>query len=365
MRQKRNILLACAALSIILLTACKQSESTQPVKKNIEDAVFASGHIEQENQYTVSASVEGIILSVPVKEGDSVIKNQLIAGIKSDVQNNQLEDAKVVYNNAASNTSPNAPQLKQIQTQINQAQKQLALDKENYTRYKDLFAKKSVSQLDFEKAELQYHASQNNLLALQKNYNEAEDALKLNEQRSLVQVHTQKSVLSDYQLTTTLSGMVINVFKKQGELIRKGEAIAEIGSGAFIIKLFVSEDDIAKINIGQSVAVSINTYTGKTFPAKITKIYPAFDQTEQSYVLEAKFTQLPEKMFSGTQLQANIQTGNRSNVLVIPTPYVVKESYVKLENGEERKIVTGSKNSDWTEVVSGITEKDVIVKLEK
>lgn len=365
MKNRTNSLLVFVALCATMLVSCKQQESTTPVRKNIDDAVFASGHIEQENQYTVSASVEGIILSIPVNEGDSVSKDAPIATIKSDVQNNQLEDASVVYNDASKNASANAPQLEQITAQINQAQQQLALDEKNYNRYKDLLAKNSVSQLDFEKAELQYKATQNNLIALQKSYKEAEDALKLYEQRSLVQLNTQKTVLNDYQLTTTLAGKIISVFKKQGELIRRGEAIAKIGSGAFIIKLFVSEDDIAKINIGKSVVVTINTYPDKVFQAKVTKIYPAFDQTEQSYVLEAKFTQLPDKMFSGTQLQAYIEIGNRKNVLVIPTSYILKESYVKLKNSEEKKIVTGSKNSDWTEVISGITEKDVIVKSKK
>lgn len=362
MKNRTNSLLACIALFATMLVSCKKQESTTPVRKNIDDAVFASGYIEQENQYTVSASVEGIILSMPVNEGDNVSKNALIATIKSDIQNNQLEDASVVYNDASKNASANAPQLQQITTQINQAQQQLALDEKNYNRYKDLLAKKSVSQLDFEKVELQYKATQNNIIALQKSYNEAEDALKLYEQRSRVQLNSQKTVLNDYKLTTTLAGKIISVFKKQGELIRRGEAIAKIGSGAFIIKLLVSEDDITKIDIGKSVAITINTYPDKVFPAKVTKIYPGFDQTEQSYVLEAKFVELPDKMFSGTQLQANIEVGSRKNVLVIPTSYILKESYVKLKSGEERKIITGSKNSDWTEVTSGITEKDVIVK---
>jgi macrolide-specific efflux system membrane fusion protein len=351
-----------AATLAILLTACNRQETTVPERKNIEDAVFASGYIEQENNYTVSAKVEGILLTLPVKEGDSVSRNDLIAVVEYDVQNDQLQDAQVVYEDAVKNASPNSPQLLNLQTKIEQAEKQLAFDKENYLRYKDLLEKKSVSQLDFEKAELQYKAAQSNLVSLQKNYDEALSGLNLNVQRTAVQVNTQKTLLKDYKLLTEAGGTVINVFKKQGELLRRGEAIATIGSGAYIIKLFVSEDDITKVDIGQPIAVNLNTYPSETFWAKVTKIFPGFDETEQSYIVEAQFDQLPEKMFSGTQLQANIQTGSRKNVLVIPTAYVVRGSYVLLENGEEQKIETGSKNSTWTEVISGITENDIIVK---
>lgn len=93
--------------------------------------------------------------------------------------------------------------------------------------------------------------------------------------------------------------------------MRKGEAVAKIGQGEFIIKLFVSEEDITKIQLNQTVIVSINTYLDETFKAKVSKIYPSFNEADQSYIIEAKFDELPEKLFSGTQLQANIQTSKK------------------------------------------------------
>ena len=211
-------------------------------------------------------------------------------------------------------------------------------------------------------AELQYKASQNNLIGLEKNYQEATDALNLNEERSRAQLKNQRSLLEDYQLRATQSGQIINVFKKEGELLRRGETIAKIASGKYIIKLFVAEEDIVKVDLGQYVAVNINTYPNNSYRARITKIYPGFDEIEQSYIVEAQFEQLPEKLFSGTQLQANIETINRKDVLVVPTDYVSRDNSILLENGEEIQIVTGSRNNNWTEVISGISETDVIVK---
>lgn len=362
MKHNRFTLWGSMIVIITLLSSCNKRETTTPTRKHIVNAVFASGFIEQENQYTVSASADGILTTIPVSEGDLVTQNTTVAIIKSDVQNNQVTDAQVVYNNAAANASAEASILQQIQTKINQANSQLLLDKVNYERYKDLRGQNSVSQLEFEKAELQYKASQNKLLELQNSYKATESDLKLNEKRSLVQVNTQKAILDDYKLNSSISGKVINVFKKQGELIRRGEAVAEIGSGEFIIKLFVGEDDINKVNNNQTVSVHLNTYPNKTFKAKISKIYPSFNSTEQSYVVEAQFNQVPNKIFSGSQLQANIESGKSNDVLVIPTAYIIRANYVLLENGEEKSIKTGKKNSDWTEVISGLSEEDIIVK---
>ncbi|MEL6805879.1 MAG: transporter, partial [Bacteroidota bacterium] len=94
----------------------------------------------------------------------------------------------------------------------------------------------------------------------------------------------------------------------------------------------------------------------------VTRIYPGFDEAEQSYIVEAAFEQMPEKMFSGTQLQANIKVGGRQNVLIIPTSFLSRGSYVMLENGSEKQIATGSTNKDWTEVLSGLSPEDIILK---
>jgi len=362
MQKVRTYITLLAAFIFVSLTACQQSESTTPIKKNIEDAVFASGFIEQENNYTVSAKIDGIILSLPIKEGSQVSRDALIALLDSDVQNNQLREAKVVYEDAVENSAPNSPQLENIQTQIDHAKKQLTFDEENLRRYEDLWEKKSVARMDLEKVELQNKASQTNLHSLQKNYEELQQSLALQEERTKAQYQSQQLLLKDYRLITRQSGTVIQLYKKEGELVRRGEAIARIGSGAYLIKLFVSEEDITKIDIGQSVAVNVNTYPGEIFGAKVSKIYPAFDENEQSYIIEALFDELPEKMFSGTQLQANIQTNSRKDVLVIPTEYVSRGNIVTLKNGQEKQIETGSKNNEWTEVVSGIGEQDYIIK---
>ncbi|MGC3979349.1 MAG: efflux RND transporter periplasmic adaptor subunit [Paludibacteraceae bacterium] len=356
--------LTCLLITLISVTfvSCNRKEKTSPVRKNIQDAVFASGNVEQDEEYIISSKTTGILQSVTVKEGDTVDTNELIGIIKSDAQEAQFQDAKTVYSDSKRNNSDNSPQLMQIQTQITQAKQQLELDKTNYLRIKELRNKNSVSQLDFDKTELQYKNSQGNVQLLEKKYVEIKNALQLNAQRSLFQIEAQKALLNDYAIRADKKGQVINVSKKEGELVRIGDPIAKIGSGTYIVKLFVSEDDITKIALGQHASVHLNTYPDKTFPAKVTKIFPGFDSNEQSYIVEATFESIPKILFSGTQLQANIETKNRNNVLVIPTSFIIKEKFVTLDNGTQREIVTGSSSNDWTEIISGITEKDIITK---
>lgn len=359
---KKIVTYTIIATIAIGLVSCNKQEKTNPVRKNIDEAVFGSGYIEQMDEYVVSASVNGVINFLPVKEGDMVGVNDVIAIIESEVQDKQLMDAYATYNDAQKNAGNNSPQLSQLQAQILQAREQFNLDQTNYNRYKDLRTKNSVSQLELDRAELQYTTSKENLNVLEKRYKETKDALQLNADRSRIQVGAQTAMLNDYRLTADKQGEIIEVYKKRGELVRPGEAIVKMGSGAYQIKLFVSEDDIAKVDVGQKVAVHLNTYPDEIFNATVSKILPGFNDKEQSYVVEATFDKLPSKMFSGTQLQANIQTAKRDNVLVIPTSYVVKERFVTLNSGVQKQIEIGSHNTEWTEVISGISENDVITR---
>lgn len=346
----------------IVFVSCHQKEKTNPQRKNIEEAIFGNGFIEQNEDYVVSAASNGIIQQLLVTEGDNISKYALVAIIKSDIQNSQLQDAQTVYGDATKNALDNSPELQQISAQIIQAQQQLNLDKTNYSRYKELRTKNSVSQLDLDNAELKYKNSLENLNVLQKKLDQTKDNLNLAVDRSKISVNTQKSVLNDYFVKAENNGKVIEVFKKKGELVRSGDPIAKIGSGSFRIKLYISEGDIIKVKTGQKAAVNLNTYDNKIFMATITKILPGFDTEEQSYVIEATFDKIPENIYSGTQLQANIIVGNRNNVLVIPTSYLIKGNLVTLEDGTQKPVKTGMKNNEWTEIISGLQEKDIIIK---
>lgn len=361
MIQKQHLPIISSLLLVLLLAACGNQEETSPVRKTIRQAVFASGQIIQDDEYLVSANADGIISELPISEGDSVEIGDLLAYIQSDVSSAQLTEAKAVYEDARKNALASSPQLQQIQLQISKAQTQLNIDQENYNRYKDLRAKNSVSALELEKAELQYISSKNNVGVLQKNLKEAQNALRLNEQRSRSQLNAQQAVISEYRITSDKPGLVTKVAKKKGELARKGEVIAVIGSGPFILKLLISEDDITKINIGQQASIHLNTHPDKEFTATVTKILPAFDESQQSYIIHATLDNPPALLLSGTQLQANIIAGERRDVLVIPIEALIRDHFVKLKNGNETEVTTGEKMGEWIEITSGLSETDAIL----
>lgn len=343
------------ALSIGLLS-CSKVDRVQPISHSIVDAVFASGYLITENEYIVTANTEGYLSHANVEEGDSVHINMPLFRLSNDVQNEQLSKAQANYQDALNNLKLDAPERVQLMLQIEQAKEQLALDKKNYTRYTNLLRTGAIARQEFDRVKVQYENAKRNVEILERSLSDLLDRLRLNLKNAKTELAIQKENNRDYFLTSSIQGKVLQVFKQQGELVRRGEAIAKIGGGETLVKLFVAEEDINRVKPGQDVLVSLNTDKEQLHKAVIRKRYPAFDEVEQSFIVEAGFKQTPNNLFANMQLQANIIIYQKDKALVIPSQYLVKGDSVYLEDGKKRRIEVGIRSDKWVEILHGIDE---------
>lgn len=353
-----TLFICCLSLA---LTGCSDQQTTHPERKTIVDAVFASGHITTSDEYLVTANAEGYLRKSFVQEGDSVSEGMPLFQLSGAIQSAQLDIAQSNYRDAQRKVQPDSPQLLQAKLQIEQAENQLELDRKNIERYAELVKTEAVSQLEYEKAKLQYESSKKNVEMLEKSLTDLRHSLELNLQNAKNQLEIQRENNQDYVLSAATKGKVLNVYKKQGELVRRGETIAQIGGGSIIIKLYVAEEDIDKITLGQEAVISLNTHPNRTYRAVISNIYPAFDQQEQSFIVEARFSDAPQTVFPGTQLQANIIIRQKQNALVIPSVYLMEGDSVWTRSGKKIAVGTGIQNTEWVEITGGLDTSNTIM----
>lgn len=352
---KNTIKIIALSVCFTLFVGCNKTESIKPQKTDIVDAVFASGYIIMENEYLVTANAESFVEQSFVKEGDSVTIGTPLFNLSSGVQTAQLSNAQINYKDALRKSQPNSAVIKQQELQLEQAKKQLDLDKTNFQRYANLIDNNAVSKVDFDKAKVQYENSKNNVAILEKSLEDLKSSLASSASNARNQLKIQKENTNDFSIHSRIDGQVLNIYKKQGELVRKGEHLAKVGGGGSLVKLFVAEEDISKVKIGQKVAVNLNTLKGTDFTATVSKIYPAFDDTEQSFIVEATFQNKPKTLFAGAQLQANIIVNLIEDALVIPSIYL-KNGKVKTGKNTEIDVKVGITNFDFIQILEGITE---------
>jgi multidrug efflux pump subunit AcrA (membrane-fusion protein) len=138
------------------------------------------------------------------------------------------------------------------------------------------------------------------------------------------------------------------------------EPIATIGcSDKFIIELLVDEVDVVQIREGQQLIVVLDAYGDKTFKADIFKILPEKDYRNQTFTVEARFQDVPERLYPGLSGEANVIIATKKDALVIPREYLIDQNRVLTEAGEV-EIEIGLMNLKYIEVLSGITQEDWI-----
>ena len=348
---------------LVLLNSCgKNGETTKPVRKNISETVFASGELVPENLYNLTAQSDGYLISLNFEEGDIVKTNDLLAVIDNKTYDINAQSADKLLNIAKANTLPGAPALKQIETNLQAAEPRMNQDKQQAERYKKLYESNSVSKLEYENMLLAYENSKANYLSLKENYNQQKQ---LAEQQLIAQKsqsEVNKVLQGNNELRAVVGGKVYTRNKELGDFVKRGEIIATIGNPKDIYaKLSIDESSMSKISLNQQVLIELNTHKGAISHARITEIYPSFDKQTQSFYCKAVFSDSLTFLISGTQLQANILTAEKENVLVIPRSYLDYGNLVNVKGEGKVKIETGIISTDWVEVKGGIDENSVLI----
>jgi HlyD family secretion protein len=138
----------------------------------------------------------------------------------------------------------------------------------------------------------------------------------------------------------------------------------------------MDEADSARIQPGQTVRITVDSYPGRNFPGRVRRLAPyVLDREEQNRTIEieADLVDLPTgtstdraplRLLPGTSADVEVILEVRDNVLRVPTPALLEGNRVLLVQGGrlvERKLTIGLKNWDWTEVRSGLAPGDQVV----
>ena len=355
-------LLILILLPLIVFSGCKKKqESIQPVLGGITESVYASGIIKSQHQYQVFSTVSGTINEISATEGSFVKKGSPLFSITNVTSKLLTENAKLSaeYNSESNKTD----KLDQLQKNIDFARSKMQNDSLLWQRQKNLYANQVGSLNQLELRELQYKSSLTAFETALLNYNDVKKQLVLTSRQSKNILEINKTQQNDFTIKSETDGLVYMILIEKGEMVNPQMPIAVIGdSGNFILELQVDEYDITKLKIGQHAFVSLDSYKGQVFEATVTKIDPMMNERSRSFKIEAVFINRPPRLYPNLTVEANILIQKKSNALIIPRNYLINDSMVLNENNESVKVVLGLKDLEKAEVISGLSEKDKILK---
>jgi multidrug efflux pump subunit AcrA (membrane-fusion protein) len=347
---------------LVLLFSCKsKTESIKPSIEPISESIYASGIVKSKNQYQAFASANGIVEDIFVSEGDFVKKGTPILSISNETQKLNRDNAKLAADYADYNA--NKEKLNEAALVIDFAKNKMLNDSTLYVRQKNLWQQQIGSKVEFEQRELAYQNSRLAYYSAKVKYDELKRQLTFSSSQSKKNLLISSKLESDYTLKSEIDGIVYSLSKSKGEIVGLQSAVAVIGDAKnFILEMQVDEYDIIKIKKDQLVYITLDSYKGKVFEAKVSKINPIMNERSKTFLVEAAFINQPEVLYPNITFEANILLQSKEKALLIPRNYLLNDSIVMKKNGDKVTVKTGLKDFQKIEILSGITADDELIK---
>jgi multidrug efflux pump subunit AcrA (membrane-fusion protein) len=232
-----------------------------------------------------------------------------------------------------------------------------------YFRQKNLWAQQIGTKVEIEQKNLAYQNSKTVYFSSITRYNDLKRQLNLNSLQSKKNLLISKNLASEYTVRSEIDGIVYNLNKKKGEIVGLQTPIAIIGDAKqFVLEMQVDEYDIVKIRKDLQVEVTLDSYKGKVFKAKVTKINPLMNERSKTFLVEAEFLQAPELLYPNISFVANIVLNSKEKAILIPRNYILNDSIVVKSNGDRVVVKIGLKDYQKAEILSGITKNDELIE---
>ncbi|MBU2922435.1 efflux RND transporter periplasmic adaptor subunit [Winogradskyella psychrotolerans] len=357
--------------------------------KDIVETVSATGKIQPEIEVKISSEVSGEILELPFKEGEEVKKGDLLVRVNPDLIQSAVSRSQASYQN--------------VRAGLEQAEANLKQAKADYDRSKILFDKGVISKADWDKS-----------IATYENAVAGKNSAYYNVQSAAATVNEAKDNLNRTTIYAPMSGTISLLSVELGERVvgtqqMAGTEILRVANlNNMEVEVDVNENDIVKVNIGDSTIVEVDAYLKKKFKGIVTEIANsaagtlAADQVTNFKVkvriIEESYRDLTEgkpESYSpfrpGMTATVDIITKMRKDAISVPISAIViktdtsstKKPYSKRvvedENTEEeekkfecvfvnengkaklRVVKTGIQDDTNIEIISGLNKDDKII----
>ena len=307
-------------------------------RRDLVAAVTASGKIQPKKKVDVSADITGRITRIAVREGDLVQKGQFLLQIDATIYQANMQRANAMMSSMEASA---------VQARANRDQSQRSLQRTKELREQN---PNLVSQEQLEQAQTAYDIAEANFTAANHGVEQARAGLR-----------EARDQLAKTHLTAPMAGRVTRLAVEEGEVAVPGTFSRETGllltiSDLSVIQTTVNVDetDVVRVNIGDSVEVTIDAFPDTTFVGRVTEVSNSAILTAASqvggqndravdYEVEITLSNPPAEVRPDLSATARIVTDTRKQSLAIPIIALTVREHTPVSTEQRPTASTDSK----------------------
>ncbi len=315
----------------------------------------ASGYVVARREATVSSKVTGKVMEVLVEEGMTVKEGQVLA---------RLDDT-----NVRASLQLAEAQLVAAKSAVGETQARLDEGLKEFKRVTNLAANKIATQADLDKAEAEVNSLRARLEQQKTEITVAERQVALWQQQ-----------MEDLVIRAPFGGVVVSKNAQPGEMISPisaGGGFTRTGICTIVdmtsleVEVDVNESYINRVEPGQSVEATLDSYPDWRIPSKVIAIIPTADRQKATVKVRVRFEKLDARMLPQMGVKVAFRgadeamAGNRA--VAIPKTAVKRHNdrdvVMVVQNGraERRAVTLGNSHSEEVTVLAGLEEGERIV----
>ena len=243
-------------------------------KRSIVETVAANGKIQPVTEVKISPDVPGEIIELPAKEGNQVIKGQLLAKINPDIYISTVERMEAALNNAIA-------ALANAKARLAQSNAQFINSKANFERNQKLWNQQVISASDWDAVNATYEVAKADVEAAHQTVKSSEYNVKSG-QASLKEA---KDNLNKTSIFAPLDGTISKLEVEKGERVvgtsqfQGTEMMRVADLNEMEVDADVNENDIVRVHLGDTALIEVDAYLSRKFKGIVTEIANSANST--------------------------------------------------------------------------------------
>ena len=194
-----------------------------------------------------------------------------------------------------------------------------------------------------------------------------------------ISMQNQQDNMSNYTITSPISGTIIEKDAKQGDALTSGSTLCVIYDLSYLeMVINVDELQIGALSVGQKVQITADAVADKTYVGTVTRVSMKGSSSggTTTYPITIRIDNT-DGLRPGMNANAEIVVAEAGNALVVPNAAVIRGGYVLVSkkspsaaNAVEDmdapegyvyvKVETGVSDDSYTEIKSGLQEDDTV-----
>jgi RND family efflux transporter MFP subunit len=398
-------LLGGIVVVVIALIAFVGSKLAEPPQEaNAEDttveafigdltgSINGSGHLEPEQDVSLSMATTGIVKKVNVKVGDEVKKGDVLvllddadaqqAVLKAElaVQQAQISVSTAEYDlKSRTGWKPNENSLAAAEANLKNAEAAVKAAQANYDQVAWLpWVSSTQPSMQLEQATNNYNkaaADMNYVLNNRPDISPAQSSVanaQLAQSMAEIDLLSAQNGLKKMTLIAPFDGTITAVNVAPGESAA-GPVVELVTMNALEVVLDIDEVDIGSVDVDQPATITFDAYPGVVVNGEVKSVSPRPENLDTNdivqYEVHVSLDKTDVRLLVGMTASATIETYNLKDVLLVANSAIYPDTangtfYVRLVGADGKvtraDVTIGPHNAEYTQVLSGIKEGDIL-----